>query len=229
MRFIAHSRVVRASLGAAAFISFFSFLFVALFALDATGFLHVRPGVLGVILGAGAVGGVLGALVTRRLGVGWTFVARCVLFPAPLALVPLASGPRVIIIGALFASEFFSGVGAMILDISIGSIFAAVILDQLRSRITGAFQAVNYGTRPAGNYGTRPAGNYGTRPAGSLVAGALGTIIGIRPTLWIAAIGGLAGFLWLLPSPLPGFWLPPENTPEAFSVKEEKSDMRAHE
>jgi hypothetical protein len=69
----------------------------------------------------------------------------------------------------------------------------------------------------------------GTRPAGSLVTGALGTIIGIRPTLWIAAIGGLTGFLWLLPSPLPGFRLPPENTPEAFSVKEEKSDIRAHE
>jgi hypothetical protein len=61
----------------------------------------------------------------------------------------------------------------MILDISIGSIFAAVIPDQLRSRVTGALQAVNYGARPAG----------------SLVAGALGTIIGIRPTLWIAAIG----------------------------------------
>jgi MFS family permease len=115
-----------------------------------------------------------------------------------------------ILIGAAFASEFFSGVGVMILDISIGSIFAAVIPDQLRSRVTGAFQAVNYGTRPAG----------------SLVAGALGTIIGIRPTLWIAAIGGLTGFLWLLSSPLPGFRLPPENSPEAFSVKEEKSDIR---
>ena len=101
----------------------------------------------------------------------------------------------------------------MILDISIGSIFAAVIPDELRSRVTGAFQAVNYGTRPAG----------------SLVAGALGTIIGIRPTLWIAALGGLTGFLWLLPSPLPGFRLPPENSPEAFSVKEAKSDIRTHE
>jgi hypothetical protein len=129
--------------------------------------------------------------------------------PAPLALVPLASGPRVIIIGAPFASEFFSGVGVMILDISIGSIFAAVIPDQLWSWVTGAVQAVNYGTRPAG----------------SLAAGALGTIIGIRPSLWIAAIG----FLWLPPSPLPGFRLPPKNTPEAFSVKEEKSDTRAHE
>jgi Na+/melibiose symporter-like transporter len=217
VRVIAHSRVVRASLGAAAFINFFSFVFVTLFALYATRYLHVRPGVLGVILGAGAVGGVLGALVTgrlaRRLGVGWTFVAGCVLFPAPLALVPLASGPRVIIIGALFGSEFFSGVGVMILDISIGSIFAAVIPDQLRSQVTGAFQAVNFGTRPAG----------------SLVAGAPGMIIGIRPALWFAAIGGLTGFLRLLPSPLPGFRLPPENTPGAFSVKKEKSDIRTHE
>lgn len=45
--------------------------------------------------------------------------------------------------------------------------------------------------------------NYGTRPVGSLVGGAAGTLLGLRPTLWIATIGGLAGFLWLLPSPLP--------------------------
>lgn len=50
-------------------------------------------------------------------------------------------------------------------------------------------------------------------------------VYGSRPTLWILAIGGLTGFLWLLPSPLPGFRLAPENTPEAFSVKEEKSDI----
>lgn len=80
----------------------------------------------------------------------------------------------------------------MVLDISIGSIFAAVIPDHLRSRVTGAFQAVNYGTRPVG----------------ALVAGALGTAIGIRPTLWLAAIGGTTAFLWLLPSPVPRFRMP---------------------
>ena len=46
------------------------------------------------------------------------------------------------------------------------------------------------------------------RPVGSLAGGALGTLIGLRPTLWIATIGGLAGFLWLLPSPLPRFRMP---------------------
>ena len=37
----------------------------------------------------------------------------------------------------------------MVLGISIEAIFAAVIPDALRSRVTGAFQAVNYGTRPS--------------------------------------------------------------------------------
>jgi hypothetical protein len=52
--------------------------------------LHVRPGVLGLVLGAGAIGGVLGSVVTKpvaaRTGVGWAYVAGCFLFTAPLLL-----------------------------------------------------------------------------------------------------------------------------------------------
>ena len=92
----------------------------------------------------------------------------------------------------LFAAEFMSGLGVMILDISIGAIFAAVIPDQLRSRVTGAFQAVNFGTRPVG----------------SLAGGALGTLIGLRPALWIGAAGAMTGVLWPLRSPLPAFRMP---------------------
>jgi type IV secretory pathway TrbD component len=44
--------------------------------------------------------------------------------------------------------------------------------------------------------------NYGVRPLGALLGGALGGSIGLRPTLWIAAGGGIAGFLWLVPSPV---------------------------
>jgi len=111
---------------------------------------------------------------------------------APLALVPLAGGPKPVILAMLFAAEFVSGFGVMALDICAGSIFAAVIPDRLRSRMSGAFQAVNYGTRPLG----------------ALAGGFLGTVLGMRPTLWIAAIGGMAGFAVLLPSPLPRFRLP---------------------
>jgi MFS family permease len=195
-RFIRESGLVRASLLAVATINFFNFMFFALFVLYATQTLHVRAGLLGLVLGAGAVGSVLGSLVTRRLaaaiGVGWAYVIGCVLFTAPLLLVPLARGPMPLVLSLLFLAEFGSGFGVMMLDISNGSIFAAVIPNELRSRVTGAFQAVNYGTRPVGG----------------LVGGVLGASIGLRPTLWIATAGGVAGFLWLLPSPLPRFRMP---------------------
>ena len=105
-------------------------------------------------------------------------------------------------IALLFTSEFISGFGVMVLDISVGSIFAAVIPAELRSRVSGAFQAVNYGTRPAG----------------ALLGGLLGTELGLRPALWIASAGGVLGFLLLLPSPLPAFRMP--SVPAAGSVAE---------
>jgi MFS family permease len=196
-RFIKGSPVVRWSLLAVALVNFFNFVFFALFVLYATRSLHVRPGLLGLVLGAGAIGGVLGALaagrLSARLGTGRLFAVSCLVFTAPTALVPLAGGPRPVILGMLFAAEFVSGFGVMTLDISAGSMFAAVIPDEVRSRVTGAFQAVNYGTRPLG----------------ALAGGFLGTVLGLRPTLLIAAIGGMTGFAVLLPSPLPRYRLPP--------------------
>ncbi|HUZ54948.1 MAG TPA: MFS transporter [Streptosporangiaceae bacterium] len=195
-RFIKDSAIVRASLSAVAVINFFNFVFFALFVLYATRYLHVAPGLLGLVLGIGAIGGVLGALVTKRLaawlGVGRVYTISCLVFTAPLVLVPLAGGPRLLVLGMLMAAEFISGFGVMVLDISVGAIFSAVIPDHLRSRVSGAFQAVNYGTRPLG----------------ALAGGFLGTLIGLRPTLWIAAIGGMTGFLLLLPTPLPRFRMP---------------------
>ena len=196
LKFILGSGIVRASLAAVAVINFFNLMFFALYLLFATRSLHVRPGLLGLVLGAGAIGGVLGSVRTRRLaaaiGIGWAYVLGCIIFPAPLMLIPLAGGPMPVVLAMLFGAEFLSGFGVMVLDISIGSIFAAVIPDHLRSRVTGAFQAINYGTRPLG----------------SLAGGALGTLLGLRSALWIATVGGALGFVWLLPSPVPRFRMP---------------------
>src|SRR2546429_5138730 len=136
------------------------------------------------------MGGVLGSIFTgrisRRIGIGPAFVLGCIVFPAPLVLVPLAGGPKWVILGCLFAAEFFSGFGVMILDITGASIKPALVPDRLRARVSGAYMVVNYGVRPLG----------------ALAGGALGSWIGLRPTLWIATVGALAGVLWLLPSPL---------------------------
>ncbi len=190
LRYLWRSPVIRASLLATATINFFNFVFWALFILYATRTLGVRPGVLGVVLGAGAIGGLIGSILTgkisRRLGVGPTFVFSCILFPTPLVLVPLAHGSYWIVLPLLFAAEFLSGFGVMLLDIVGGSIKTALIPDRLRARVAGAYMVVNYGVRPLG----------------ALIGGALGTWIGLRPTLWIASTAAIAGVLWLLPSPL---------------------------
>ena len=191
VRWIAGNAIVRASLAATATINFFNFVFWALFVLYATRSLGIEPGLLGLLLGAASVGGLIGSLVTsrlvRRIGIGPAFLVGCVLFPTPLVLVPLADGPKPLVLAMLFLAEFGSGLGVMILDIASGSIKAAVVPDRLRARVTGAYLVVNYGVRPLG----------------ALTGGALGATLGLRPTLWIAAVGAIAGFLWLLPSPIP--------------------------
>jgi MFS family permease len=189
-RWIKNNRVFRAELLGVATINFFNFIFFALFVLYATRSLHVRPATLGLVLGAGSVGTLGGSFITariaRRLGVGRTFVLGCFLFPAPLILVPAAGGPYWLVLGCLFVAEFFSGVGLMLLDIMAGTISAGLIPPTLRSRVSGAFMVVNYGVRPLG----------------TSLGGVLGSTIGLRPTLWIATVGALAGLLWLLPSPV---------------------------
>jgi len=191
LRFIGRNEIFRPALCATATLNFFNYAFAALFILYASRTLGIEAGTLGLIMGAGAVGGIIGASVAgrvaRSLGVGRAFILGCVLFPAPLVLVPLADGPRPLIIGMLLASEFFSGMGVMILDINGGSIFYALTPDRLRSRAQGAYTFVNWGIRPIG----------------SLVGGALGAWIGVQTTLWVTAIGAIAGALWLLPSPVP--------------------------
>jgi MFS family permease len=191
IRFVLGNPTMRASLLATATINLFNFIFFALFILYAVRSLHVRAGTLGLVLGAGAVGGIIGSMVTtrlgRRIGIGPAFLLGCILFPVPLLLVPLAGGPKPLVLAMLFLAEFGSGLGVMILDISAASIFAALVPHRLRSRVSGAYTVVNYGVRPVG----------------SLIGGFLGSTIGLRPTLWIAATGAIAGFLWLLPSPLP--------------------------
>jgi len=202
MRWVLRSAVVRSTLLATATINFFNFVFFALFVLYAVRTLGITPGALGIVLGAGAVGSLVGSVftgrITRAIGVGPALVLGCVLFPAPLLLVPLAGGPRTVVLACLFLSELGAGFGVMLLDISAGSLFAAVIPHRLRSRVSGAYTFANYGVRVLG----------------SLVGGVLGETLGLRPGIAIGAAGALLGVLWLLPSPVPRIRELPESAEE---------------
>jgi MFS family permease len=190
LRWIRHNPVIRADLLGVATINFFNFVFFALFLLYASRYLHVAPATIGVVLGVAAAGTLVASALTgriaRAIGVGPAFLIGCFLFPAPLLLVPAARGPHWLVIAFLFAAEFISGMGLMLLDILAASIAAGLIPPPLRSRVSGAFMVVNYGVRPLG----------------TTVAGILGSTIGVHNTIWIGAGGALLGMAFLLPSPI---------------------------
>ena len=202
VKWIRHNAVIRAELLGVATLNLFNFMFFALFLLYATRELGVRPATLGLVLGAASIGTLSGSFVTariaRRIGVGPTFIVGCFLFPAPLILVPAAGGPYWFVLTLLFVSEFMSGVGLMLLYIMAGSIMAGTVPTALRSRVSGAFMVVNYGVRPLG----------------TTLGGILGTVIGVRSTLWIATVGALLGLAFLFPSPIPKLRDVPSEAPE---------------
>lgn len=191
-RFIARTPLIRVSLLAAATLNLFNSAFYALLVLYATRRLGLGAGAIGLAFAIGGIGCMLGAASARRLGdrlgLGRSLIGAFVLTPAALLLVPLAPGVAVPALGLVALAEFFNGIGVMVLDVGLGALYAALVPDRLRARVTGAFLLVNYGVRPLGAL------------AGGLLAGA----IGLQTTMWVAAAGALAGVLWLLPSPMPG-------------------------
>ncbi|HEY8643389.1 MAG TPA: MFS transporter [Candidatus Dormibacteraeota bacterium] len=190
MRFILGTPTMRSSLAATATINLFQLSYSALAILYLVRYLHISAGLLGVILGIGSIGGLVGSVVAgrlgRRIGVGPAYLAGCVIFTAPLVLTPLAGGPQALIMAMLLAAGFGAGFGVMVLDINVGAIFAALIPNRLRSRVSGAYTVVNYGVRPIG----------------SVLGGVVASAIGVRQTLFIVTIAAMGGVLFLLPSPL---------------------------
>ena len=192
LTFVLRDPIVRPVLLSAATINLFNLAFAALVILYATTELGVSPGILGLALGAGAVGGLIGATIAsrvgRRIGLGPAYALGCVLFPLPLLFIPIAEAgmPMPVILALLFASEFGAGLGVMILDINAGAIMSARFPDRIRSRGVGAFRFINYGVRPVG----------------ALLGGALGTALGVREALFVTGLAGSFGVLWLIGSHL---------------------------
>ena len=192
MAFIARDQIMRPATFSVATMNLFNYCYQALFILFATRHLGLEPGVLGVALGAGAVGAVVGAIVAaplgRRIGIGPAYILGLVLFPGAVILIPLAQGlPFAAILAIVFVAELIGGFGVMILDINGGSLLIARTPARIRGRAGGAFRFVNMGVRPIG----------------AALGGLLGSLIGVRETLLIVTVAQLLGLLWLIGSPIP--------------------------
>jgi MFS family permease len=191
IRYVVRHPYLRYSLACATTVNFFTFMSAALIVLFASRELGLSPGTIGLVFGIGAVGSLIGAVIAPRLsgrfGLGHNIVLGAVLFPLPILIAAAASGPEWLAAGLLGVAEFLSGLGVMLFDVNLNSLQASVIPHEMRSRVAGAFSTINYGVRPFG----------------AVIGGALGTWLGLRPTLVIAGLGGALCVLWLLVSPIP--------------------------
>jgi MFS family permease len=139
--------------------------------------LGMSAGLIGLVMTVGNAGWLLGALgsgrLSSRLGVGRATVAGIVACAAGALLVPLApaSGP----IPLLVAAECLLSFGNTTYNIGQLSVRQAITAPRLHGRMNATMRFLVWGTMPIG----------------SAVGGALGQVIGLRPTLWIAALGAL--------------------------------------
>lgn len=201
-RFVLSSPVMRASLLGTATLNLFQIGYGAISMLYLVNNLHLQPATIGLVLGAGSVGGLIGSAMTgrlaRRFGVGPTLILSFILFPAGLLLVPLAgTATTPVVLALLFLGQFGLAFSVMVLDTCVGGIFASLIPDQLRARVMGAYTFVNYGVRPIGG----------------LLGGLLGSVIPLRAALILLAALTVLGFIWLLPSPIPRLRALPDPPP----------------
>ena len=90
------------------------------------------------------------------------------------------------IIVVLAAASFLFSVGATLSGVAQVSLRQAVTPIPLQGRMNGAMNSLEVGLVPIG----------------ALIGGALGQAIGMRETLFLAAIGEIAAVLWLLFSPV---------------------------
>lgn len=151
---------------------------------------HLRPAYVGVLLALGALGGVAGGLAAKplagRIGSARLCWLAMTVFALPGLLIPAARpGWWVLLFAAGWMSWTFSSTTCAA---ALTSYQQAACPVEMRGRVSAVLRWVGWGTLPLG----------------ALVAGALGGVLGVHRTLWVAVAGGCLSGLWLYLSPLRG-------------------------
>jgi MFS family permease len=128
----------------------------------------LHAGTVGLLLAVTGFGGILGAVVARRLA-GWIGMARA------LWLVPFVTGGLATVLipsgrAAGFAcGALLLGAGSTVVNVVTLSFRQAYCPEEMLGRVVSAMRFVAFGGSPVG----------------ALVAGGLGSLIGVRNALWV--------------------------------------------
>lgn len=152
--------------------------------------LGVPEGATGWLLASSSIGGILGAANAQRL-IARFGSARGLLvatvFSAPFALlIPLTHKNWTL--SALVVGSAVLSLGVVLANVIQGAFRQRYCPPQLLGRVSASISVANFGAIPIG----------------SLLGGTLGTVLGMRPTLWLLTAGLALTPLLLLIGPLRG-------------------------
>jgi MFS family permease len=191
---------VRPMAASVAIFNFFGNVGGAILLVYAVRELDLSATTIGIVLALGNIGFLAGALVAKRveslLGVGRTIVASSALSIPGLLLIPLA--PHDLAVPFFVASGLIVGFAIVLYNVTAISLMQAITPDRLLGRMNASRRFLVWGVIPLGG----------------LVGGALATSIGLRPTLFVGAIGGSLAVLPLLLSPVRSLQRVPEASDE---------------
>ena len=143
--------------------------------------LDLEPALIGLVLTLGNLGWLAGALVAGRvagrLGVGWTLAGSAFLFGPSTALVAVA--PESAPLPFLITAQAIGSFGGVLYNVTSMTLRQSVTPDRLQGRTVGAIRTLVWGVVPLG----------------ALLGGVLASVVGLRATFWIAAVGGAAAAL----------------------------------
>ena len=177
---------IRALFIAASTMTLFGSFMAALYTLFALTTLGLTPTQLGITIGCGGIGALVGAAFSRRVaerfGPRRTLLWTLAVGAAMQVLIPLAPAVPWIAMAFLIATQVVGDGVLTIYLVNETTLRQRLLPPEALGRAAATFQVAN---------GT-------LMPIGALIRGMLAEGIGMRPTLWLLAIGYAAAFVSLL-------------------------------
>jgi predicted MFS family arabinose efflux permease len=188
LRFVVGHKVLRRVVACTGTANLFSGMSSALAMIFLVRELHVRPGLIGLVVAGSAVGGIAGGVfagrLARRIGSARIIWVSMLVFSAPQVVAAAAwRGWGVLLFPLGWGIAYFAG---MVYNVAQLSYRQSVTPPELMGRMNAAVRWVVWGTLPLGG----------------ILGGVLATLIGVRPVLWLAFVGSWAAGWFVFLSPL---------------------------
>lgn len=178
---------LRAFVGCLATSNFTSNIFFALYILFGVRELGMNAAQLGLVYGLGASGALIGAVlapwVGSKVGIGRALIVGALIGSLEVMPVIFATPSSAEVL--LLLSSWLGNFGWVLYNVFAVSVRQAIVPITLQGRVNATFSFLVAGMLPLG----------------ALVGGWLGTSLGLRNAITIAAIGSCLSFLWIVWSP----------------------------